>query len=281
MLQWSTMLRRPGELTPAPVAGEAFRAGRGPEVGRCARGAGRRDGVGVRRLDLDVLREGDDALDEGPVLLEAPGGVRGEFADLARVEVGHLDDGGAVGPPRLDIEARDDRWVRGRPHRTVDRVGAIRDDRVRRAAEQNLVAAPLPDEDAVADGHPSEVAVGVLRDRRDQEHLLAERLLGDLEEELVIDPMGDEEPGVGDGARGDHLRVRLDLLLRRVRRLRRRGGANGLRLSNERQARASAHDHGNERDRARSQHRHLLDHPGFLCSARGRWTPAGLRIENE
>ena len=109
---------------------------------------------------------------------------------------GHLDHRPLVLAVGLDRKDRDDRLQRGRLHGVLDRVAHVGADLVLHVAQQDVIAALLPAHDAVAH-RLAGIAVAGLRllELGHPEHLLAQLLRRDLEEDLVVDPMDEEQTG--------------------------------------------------------------------------------------
>ena len=111
--------------------------------------------VGVRGLDLDVLREGDGALDERPRRIEGARAHAGAAAELR-----HLGGEGRVTsitgasflPSGLDVERHEDGVVVRGFDGLRDRLTPIRDDVVGDAAQEDAVVAALPVHHAAAHG---------------------------------------------------------------------------------------------------------------------------------
>ena len=209
MLWWSmTVTAPPSE----PLSGRTGGVGPGrPLAAPAAAG----EAIGQDDLGLDVLGERLDLLDERPLRV-GPGGVQSplgaELGHVGREQRGHVDHRClvlAVGPDREDL---DDGLQRGGDHGVLDRVVGLGADGVIDVAEQDVLAADLPADDAVAD-RAAAVAVPGLGPLhlRDPEQVLAESLGRDLVKHLAVDPVDDEQAQVGLGLLGDDLVVGLDL----------------------------------------------------------------------
>ena len=84
----------------------------------------------LRRLDLDIVGEGERVLDEAATLVEtAPD--RCELWNAGGIEPSYVDHGGAVRPVRFDIEDCHDGRIVGGLHRAVDRCTGVGDYRER------------------------------------------------------------------------------------------------------------------------------------------------------
>ncbi len=199
-----------GEPDHAPVRDHAAHL-RDTEPGRLLRNLDRR---GLRRLDDDVVRKRVCALDERPLLVDAPG-ERLEVRDRRGVQPRHLDDCRAVGAVGLDRKGRDDPRVVRQLDRPSDRGLRVRRDLVRQPAKEDPVSDALPHHRLLGELVPAVTVVG--KDLRrpfdqppDQEHLLPEGIGRDLEVKLLADAMRLEEARGRLGIAGDDPRVRLE-----------------------------------------------------------------------
>ncbi len=171
-------------------------------------------GVGVRRLDLDVVRERHRALDERALGVEgarAHAGAAAELRHLGREHARDVDHRRVALAERLDVERHQDRFVVGGLDRLRDRLTAIGDDVVGHAAQQHAVAAPLPLHHAA----PDRLASLPGADRRpgdlgDPEELFGQLVGRDLVVETLADAMDGEETLVRLGLLGDDPVVRPD-----------------------------------------------------------------------
>ena len=199
-------------------------------------------GSGVRRRllrrirhhhpHLYVARIAPHPVDEGPVLVQradlvaiADGARQAEDRHVRREQWSHVDHGcrrvgrgGAVARGRIDLERGDVESLDyglevGVAHGFVDGQRIVGDVRVRDDPQQDAILVPLP-----ADGLRVVLLAtvadvgGRARPARHQQHLALERLERDLVVQLVVDPVDDEQPGVGHRLVGDDFAVRLDLL---------------------------------------------------------------------
>ena len=114
--------------------------------------------VGVRRLDLDVLRKRHGALEERAAGVECrrpDARASAELRHFGREQTRDLDHRRIVLANGLDVERHQNRVVVGCVDGSSDRQRTIGDDVVRDAAQENAVTPPFPFDDSVAERLPS------------------------------------------------------------------------------------------------------------------------------
>ena len=176
--------------------------------------------VGDHAPHLHVGREGRGANDVSPVPVQPP------HAELLPAELGQPQQRHVAGEQVRDVrherrrvvrhdlhvERRDDRLEVGVAHRRRHRRRVAREVLVAHQPQQHAVAVSLPTNGGrVGLGAAVARAVGGARHPGQQEHLLAQHLQRDLVEQLVVDPVGVEQPLAGDRVLGDHVGVGLGL----------------------------------------------------------------------
>ncbi len=177
--------------------------------------AGRDRHARLRGLDLDVVGEGERALDEGALRVDvAADGL--DLGDRRREEARDVDHGRAVGAVGLDVEDGDDRRIVGRLDRVVHRERRVGHDAKGGRAQHDAVAHAIPAQRALGElvaavAREAAGARGVggrgARVAADEQLVAIELLRGDLEVELVAHAVHDEHAALGDGLLRDHLRV--------------------------------------------------------------------------
>ena len=171
---------------------------------------------GVRPPGAGV-RPGVAALDVGTLVIDAAADClelwyrRGEQAR-------HIHDSRAVGPPCFHVEDRDDGRIVGRLHGAVDGKRGIRGDRVRRGAQYDALASKIPAQRLLAElvatvftesaGRIVGIGRGRARIATHQQHVVAQLLAGNLEEELVANLVCQDQSLARLGLRCDHAPIR-------------------------------------------------------------------------
>ena len=164
-----------------------------------------------RRFYLHVARVRGDSLEKAArhVELATDRLDRTDLVGRRCVEASHVDHGGRIRAERRHREDREDRVVVGVADGFRDRDRRVRHDRVRHIAQEHAVAAALPLHHALVERLATiAVAIVVLRDLRDKEHVLAELAGWDLVVERGPDHVRLEEPRLRGDRAADHLCVR-------------------------------------------------------------------------